>query len=170
MQKSHLLVSLDDCFSGTLSACCPGDACLSRSCFYKAVSRVAGSCTFSRLTRKISSPPHLTVLQGGEIMDGRYEVFATHGKGVFSTVLRARDKKAQTMTGVTGEVAIKMIRANDTMFTAGQVGWALPGCGQVTCSNPCCQEQHVCVQQGKGLCTPQGRFFGFELLLALVPP
>lgn len=30
--------------------------------------------------------------QVGEMMDGRYEVFATHGKGVFSTVLRARDK------------------------------------------------------------------------------
>ncbi len=26
-------------------------------------------------------------------MNDRYEVFATHGKGVFSTVLRARDKK-----------------------------------------------------------------------------
>ena len=25
-------------------------------------------------------------------MNDRYEVFATHGKGVFSTVLRARDK------------------------------------------------------------------------------
>ena len=61
-------------------------------------------------------------------MDGRYEVFATHGKGVFSTVLRARDKMAQTMTGVAGEVAIKMIRANDTMFTAGQVGRVLHGC------------------------------------------
>ena len=50
-------------------------------------------------------------------MDGRYEVFATHGKGVFSTVLRARDQQAgDTST----EVAIKMIRANETMFKAAQ--------------------------------------------------
>ena len=49
-------------------------------------------------------------------MDGRYEVFATHGKGVFSTVLRARDQK----TGNGAEVAIKMIRANETMYKAAQ--------------------------------------------------
>ena len=55
-------------------------------------------------------------LQVGEIMDGRYEVFATHGKGVFSTVLRARDQK----TGNGAEVAIKMIRANETMYKAAQ--------------------------------------------------
>ncbi len=50
-------------------------------------------------------------------MDGRYEVFATHGKGVFSTVLRARD---QTTESGVGEVAIKIIRANDTMYKAAQ--------------------------------------------------
>ena len=108
------------------------------------------------------TPQNLPVLQVGEVMDGRYEVFATHGKGVFSTVLRARDKKAQTMTGVTGEVAIKMIRANDTMFTAGQVGCVLPGCGQVTCSNRSSQEHHVCVAEQR-LCTPQGQVTGYQL-------
>lgn len=50
-------------------------------------------------------------------MDGRYEVFATHGKGVFSTVLRARDQQAGDPSS---EVAIKMIRANETMFKAAQ--------------------------------------------------
>ena len=59
----------------------------------------------------------LRILQVGEVMDGRYEVFATHGKGVFSTVLRARDLKTE---GGVGEVAIKIIRANETMYKAAQ--------------------------------------------------
>jgi serine/threonine-protein kinase PRP4 len=59
----------------------------------------------------------LLILQVGEVMDGRYEVFATHGKGVFSTVLRARDLKTE---GGVGEVAIKIIRANETMYKAAQ--------------------------------------------------
>ena len=61
-------------------------------------------------------------------MNDRYEVFATHGKGVFSTVLRARDLKPVDEKGkplaVVGtaypEVAIKVIRANDIMSKAGQ--------------------------------------------------
>lgn len=43
-------------------------------------------------------------VQVGEMMDGRYEVFATHGKGVFSTVLRARDKGQQDALGRHPEV------------------------------------------------------------------
>ena len=61
-------------------------------------------------------------------MNDRYEVFATHGKGVFSTVLRARDRKPVDGKGnpipIIGnafpEVAIKVIRANDIMSKAGQ--------------------------------------------------
>jgi serine/threonine-protein kinase PRP4 len=53
----------------------------------------------------------------GELLDARYEVIAAHGKGVFSTVVRARDLKA----GSNGpeEVAIKIIRNNETMYKAG---------------------------------------------------
>ena len=53
-------------------------------------------------------------------MDGRYEVFATHGKGVFSTVLRARDQQGGGEGNGPSEVAIKMIRANETMSKAAQ--------------------------------------------------
>ena len=62
-------------------------------------------------------------------MNDRYEVFATHGKGVFSTVLRARDTKPTDEQGrplklapgtPVPEVAIKVIRANDVMAKAGQ--------------------------------------------------
>ncbi|XP_072971456.1 uncharacterized protein [Typha angustifolia] len=54
----------------------------------------------------------------GEVLDGRYEVIAAHGKGVFSTVVRAKDLKAGK--GDPEEVAIKIIRNNETMYKAGQ--------------------------------------------------
>ncbi|KAG2665359.1 hypothetical protein I3760_15G005400 [Carya illinoinensis] len=53
----------------------------------------------------------------GEILDGRYEVTAAHGKGVFSTVVRAKNLKAGN--DELEEVAIKIIRSNDTMYKAG---------------------------------------------------
>ncbi|KFK43597.1 hypothetical protein AALP_AA1G147000 [Arabis alpina] len=56
--------------------------------------------------------------QFGELLDGRYEILATHGKGVFSTVVRAKDTKAEL--DEPEEVAIKIIRSNETMHKAGQ--------------------------------------------------
>ncbi|KAH9626811.1 hypothetical protein KSS87_002457, partial [Heliosperma pusillum] len=53
----------------------------------------------------------------GEILDSRYEVSAAHGKGVFSTVVRAKDLKAGSCDPE--EVAIKIIRNNETMLKAG---------------------------------------------------
>lgn len=49
----------------------------------------------------------------GEVLDSRYEIVAAHGKGVFSTVVRAKDLKAKS--GDPEEVAIKIIRSNETM-------------------------------------------------------
>ena len=46
-------------------------------------------------------------------MDKRYEVFACHGKGVFSIVVRARDVSKRDELGQHPEVAIKLIRANE---------------------------------------------------------
>ena len=61
--------------------------------------------------------------QVGEVIGSRYEVFATHGRGVFSSVLRARDlrdyKNGQDKDSCP-QVAVKVIRANDTMYKAGQ--------------------------------------------------
>jgi serine/threonine-protein kinase PRP4 len=88
--------------------------------------------------------------QVGEVLCDRYEVFAIHGKGVFSSVLRARDLLGllrpnvgeDTAVGGTAmdsgnprtpaelseeekntcpQVAVKIIRANETMFKAGQL-------------------------------------------------
>ncbi|KAL2542628.1 Protein kinase superfamily protein [Abeliophyllum distichum] len=53
----------------------------------------------------------------GEILDGRYKVIAAHGKGVFSAVVRAKDLKAKP--GDHEEVAIKIIRNNETMYKTG---------------------------------------------------
>uniref|UniRef100_A0A2P2L7G8 Serine/threonine-protein kinase PRP4 homolog n=1 Tax=Rhizophora mucronata TaxID=61149 RepID=A0A2P2L7G8_RHIMU len=55
----------------------------------------------------------------GEILDSRYEIAAAHGKGVFSTVVRAKDLKVSN--GEPEEVAIKIIRNNETMHKAGQL-------------------------------------------------
>ncbi|XVE91409.1 hypothetical protein REPUB_Repub01dG0007000 [Reevesia pubescens] len=55
----------------------------------------------------------------GELLDSRYEITAAHGKGVFSIVVRARDLKAGTTDPQ--EVAIKIIRNNETMHKAGQL-------------------------------------------------
>ncbi|KAK8546934.1 hypothetical protein V6N13_099680 [Hibiscus sabdariffa] len=55
----------------------------------------------------------------GELLDSRYEVTAAHGKGVFSTVVRAKDLKSGA--NFPEEVAIKIIRNNETMHKAGQL-------------------------------------------------
>lgn len=54
----------------------------------------------------------------GEVLDGRYEVAASHGRGVFSTVVRARDLRSNRKD--VEEVAIKIIRNNDVMLKSGQ--------------------------------------------------
>ncbi|KAI9206391.1 kinase-like domain-containing protein [Polychytrium aggregatum] len=51
----------------------------------------------------------------GEVLDERYHVYSHLGKGVFSTVVKARDQKDNDR-----DVAIKIIRNNDTMYRAGK--------------------------------------------------
>ncbi|KAJ3117236.1 U4/U6 small nuclear ribonucleoprotein prp4 [Phlyctochytrium bullatum] len=50
----------------------------------------------------------------GEVLDDRYHVYANLGKGVFSSVVKAQDTKNNNI-----DVAIKIIRSNDTMYRAG---------------------------------------------------
>ncbi|KAL4906075.1 hypothetical protein BDW74DRAFT_138095 [Aspergillus multicolor] len=52
-------------------------------------------------------------LRIGELIDGRYHVQQNLGKGMFSSVVRAKDSKTGNV------VAIKIIRQNDTMKKAG---------------------------------------------------
>lgn len=60
------------------------------------------------------------IFQVGEVLDQRYKVTSAHGKGVFSTVLRAIDLEAEPRGIQTSEVAIKVIRANEVMLKAGR--------------------------------------------------
>lgn len=60
---------------------------------------------------------HIIVYTGfrvGEVLNKKYRVFAAHGKGVFSTVLRAKEITKDDKEG--DEVAIKVIRNNDLMY------------------------------------------------------
>ncbi|KAK4936171.1 U4/U6 small nuclear ribonucleoprotein prp4, partial [Elasticomyces elasticus] len=54
---------------------------------------------------------YLTIL--GELIDGRYEVTANLGRGMFASVVRATDRKTNT------QVAVKIIRNNESMRKAG---------------------------------------------------
>jgi len=57
----------------------------------------------------------------GEIIMENYQVASAQGRGVFSSVLKAYDLNNQKATGDFAEVAIKVIRANETMYKAGQL-------------------------------------------------
>ena len=64
----------------------------------------------------------------GEVLDGRYRVTEGSGRGVFSTVVKATDTQASedddgavAGEGAFSEVAIKVIRANETMYKAAQL-------------------------------------------------
>ena len=56
----------------------------------------------------------------GDVLNGRYEVLAEQGKGVFSKVFRVRDKQAAP--GEPQDLVVKIIRSNDVMFKAGHEG------------------------------------------------
>ncbi|KAH3756832.1 serine/threonine-protein kinase prp4 [Pelomyxa schiedti] len=57
--------------------------------------------------------------QVGEVIAAQYEVISVQGRGVFSTVLKAKDLRA-TEASPNAVVAIKVIRNNHAMFSAGQ--------------------------------------------------
>ncbi len=69
-------------------------------------------------------------------MDKRYEVFACHGKGVFSIVVRARDISKKDEAGQHPEVAIKLIRANEVRAHV---------CARVRVCKGMCARGYVCV-------------------------
>lgn len=54
------------------------------------------------------------VILGEKLGDGRYQVYANLGRGIFSSVVRARDT---TQDG--RDVAIKIVRRQETMYKAG---------------------------------------------------
>lgn len=53
----------------------------------------------------------------GEVLEGRYKVFGTAGRGVFSCVLICEDALSEPVPN--RRVAIKVLKNNDTMRRAG---------------------------------------------------
>lgn len=84
-------------------------------------------------------------------MDGRYEVRATHGRGVFSTVLLAKDR-SQSNDSPLGMVAIKVIRAIDTMSKAARLETkileSLQSKGSGTGAKNCIRLLHTFIYRG----------------------
>nr|GLL36861.1 pentatricopeptide repeat-containing protein At4g20090-like [Ipomoea trifida] len=90
---------------------------ISKDCFQEGKLTSDLQLRHHMLENGINQNDYVNGYRFGEVLDGRYEIIASHGKGVFSTVVRARDLKAKP--GDPEEVAIKMIRNNDTMYKAG---------------------------------------------------
>ncbi|KAI8879395.1 kinase-like protein [Backusella circina FSU 941] len=78
------------------------------------MSNVVAANTNPSLTDNWDDPEGYYSTRIGEILDGRYKVMANLGRGVFSSVVKAKDQETNE------EVAIKLIRNNETMYKAGQ--------------------------------------------------
>ncbi|GIL68379.1 hypothetical protein Vafri_21678 [Volvox africanus] len=98
-----------------------------------AAARAAPAGGAAQLHDSYDDPEGYYNFQIGEVLDNRYEVTEFKGKGVFSTVMRARDHGvgrgaiaagAASSSGAP-EVAIKVIRANETMYKAAQTEQAI---------------------------------------------
>ncbi|KAI9453902.1 kinase-like domain-containing protein [Lactarius psammicola] len=71
------------------------------------------------LDNAADSEGYYQVILGEHLDGGRYQVFSSIGKGMFANVVRAR--VLQSETGEVGrEVAIKIIRSQESMYKAGQ--------------------------------------------------
>lgn len=71
------------------------------------------------LDNAADSEGYYQVILGEQLDGGRYQVFSSIGKGMFANVVRAR--VLQNETGEVGkEVAIKIIRSQESMYKAGQ--------------------------------------------------
>lgn len=97
---------------------CDASGCKAGSMLDEAVRRAAAQ---KGLSDAYDDPEGYYNFQFGEILGQRYEVFASKGKGVFSTVIRAWDKHRKGPEGKHPEVAIKILRSNEVMRKSGQM-------------------------------------------------
>ena len=76
---------------------------------------ISGLIRFSSCKLYFRLKQYLTFrISVGELLDNRYKSYAFTGKGVFSNVIRCKDKHEKDK-----DVAIKIIRKNDLMLKAG---------------------------------------------------
>jgi len=63
---------------------------------------------------------YYSVILGEQLDGGRYQVFSSIGKGMFANVVRARVLQPEPGEPANKEVAIKIVRAQESMYRAGQ--------------------------------------------------
>lgn len=73
------------------------------------LTNATAATTNPNLTDNWDDPEGYYSTRIGEILDDRYQVLANLGRGVFSSVVKAKDQQTNE------EVAIKLIRNNETM-------------------------------------------------------
>lgn len=62
---------------------------------------------------------YYSIILGEQLDNGRYQVFSSVGKGMFANVVRARVLSSGESSSA-GEVAIKIVRCQESMYKAGQ--------------------------------------------------
>eukprot|EP01083_Nonionella_stella_P250068 864053_1 len=77
---------------------------------------VVGKSATGEVVDSWDDPEGYYMYRSGELLNGKFEVFGDQGRGVFSSVLRVRDKKALEGDDV---YVVKVIRCNDVMYKAG---------------------------------------------------
>ena len=77
----------------------------------------------------------------GEMLDNRYKSYAYTGKGVFSNVVRCKDKSRNDH-----DVAIKIIRKNDLMLKSGRGFCHVSWCTYRTSDD---YKSLVCIEQSQ---------------------
>ena len=63
---------------------------------------------------------YYSVILGEQLDGGRYQVFSSIGKGMFANVVKARVLQPEPGEPANKEVAIKIVRAQESMYRAGQ--------------------------------------------------
>ncbi|KAF5389297.1 hypothetical protein D9757_003392 [Collybiopsis confluens] len=85
----------------------------------KAAKPVALSLASSTLDSAADPEGYYTVILGEQLDGGRYQVFSSLGKGMFANVVRARVLAPEPNEPSGREVAIKIIRCQESMYKAG---------------------------------------------------
>ncbi|KXN83408.1 hypothetical protein AN958_01457 [Leucoagaricus sp. SymC.cos] len=87
----------------------------------KVVKKAAAPALITTTTLDTAADPegYYSVILGEQLDNGRYQVFSSLGKGMFANVVRARVLQGEP--GEVGrEVAIKIVRCQESMYKAGQ--------------------------------------------------
>ncbi|KAJ3986840.1 kinase-like domain-containing protein [Lentinula detonsa] len=85
----------------------------------KKVVKIAPALIASTLDSAADSEGYYTVILGEQLDGGRYQVFSSLGKGMFANVVRARVLIPEGNEPSGREVAIKIVRCQESMYKAG---------------------------------------------------